>query len=135
MIVVNETRLGRLFNKVSKHLGKIYVLLCFITLCVAYTIYISSQCLCGARSKETQIEIGKIDQAVQQYKIMNNQQLPGSLDDLEKQKFLPKVPRDPWNTTYYYFMSTNNTYIIFSAGPDGEPLTADDITAADKKIK
>lgn len=39
------------------------------------------------------------------------------------------LPRDPWNNPYIYkFPSDHNLdYDVFSAGPDGQPGTADDI--------
>ena len=37
------------------------------------------------------------------------------------------IPRDPWDA--YYYLQTNRTgFTVGSAGPDGQPNTADDIT-------
>lgn len=96
-----------------------------ITCCVAMDRYGTS---CGRAFKQARLDINNIDQAVQQYQIMNNRRLPGNLDELAKQKFLPKISKDPWNKPYYYFLTANNDYVIFSAGPDNIALTSDDIT-------
>jgi general secretion pathway protein G len=41
-----------------------------------------------------------------------------------------EVPRDPWGHPYFYIYPSAgnpNNYDLFSAGPDGQPGTADDI--------
>lgn len=39
------------------------------------------------------------------------------------------IPPDPWNSPYFYEWLGPNQYRIYSAGPDGVPNTADDITS------
>ena len=130
MIVATPPLLARLYNRV--HPVKTCVFLCLMlflgTAYVATDVHWTS---CGSGLKEAQIELSKLQQGVQQYQIMNNRELPGSLEDLAKQKFVPKVPKDPWNNNYYYFITTDKTYLLFSAGPDGLALTEDDIQLAE----
>lgn len=38
------------------------------------------------------------------------------------------IPPDPWSQPYYYELISPTQYRIYSAGPDGTPNTADDIS-------
>jgi len=49
---------------------------------------------------------------------------PASPDELP---FIDRIPLDPWGHSYVYRHDQANGYVLFSAGPDGIPGTADDI--------
>ena len=53
-------------------------------------------------------------------------QLPGELDDLLRQGFIQAPLTDAWGQPMRYFLHGEQRYLLFSAGPDGLPLTADD---------
>ena len=85
----------------------------------------------SANEKTTNIQMGNLKAAIQQYRVEFNK-APSSLDDLVN---TPKgtslldgdeVPKDGWDNEFT-FEKTGNKYKITSNGPDGLPNTEDDI--------
>lgn len=120
-----------LANSRGMTLVEVLIVLTIMASIMGVVGFVAVNALDKAGTKEAQIEISKIDQAVQQYQIMNSRKLPESLDDLAKQKFLPKVPKDPWNEDYVYRKVNDKTYEVFSKGPDQKEGTEDDVKKAD----
>ena len=84
--------------------------------------------------REAKIEVGNLDQMIQQYMIMGSPpKLPEQLEDLTKGRnpVTKKVPDDPWGKPYVYRKSGSREYELFSAGPDGQEGTEDDIRMDD----
>jgi general secretion pathway protein G len=83
--------------------------------------------------EETREEAAKGDiaayrKAIKHYARDHDKTLPTSLYDLvgEKRGYIREVNLDPWGN-YYVYRPAGSTYEIFSAGPDGQAGTADDI--------
>lgn len=53
--------------------------------------------------------------------------LPGSLAELEDQNLVQEVPLDPWGNAYIYTKESSTDYELYSAGPDGQKGTLDDV--------
>ena len=94
----------------------------------------SANVICdGNPIKETRIEAGNLDKAVQQYMLMQSppRGAPETLAQLTMgdMPVTKKVPHDPWGNDYIYRRMSDREWEIFSCGPDGEPGTEDDILA------
>ena len=84
----------------------------------------------GAEADITTINIMQVVQAVETYKISNNDRLPATIADLgDGAEF---AYRDPWDTTYRLAYEdgpgTSTVVVVTSAGPDRAFDTDDDIT-------
>ncbi len=70
--------------------------------------------------------------AIDLFQLDNNDQLPRSLNDLVggRRNYVNEVKDDPWGNPYHYRAPgrNNRKYDLFSAGPDGQPGTDDDIS-------
>lgn len=53
--------------------------------------------------------------------------LPGSLEVLIEEGFVVYAPADAWGKPLQYFLTGEDTYLLFSVGPDGQALSPDDI--------
>ncbi len=79
-------------------------------------------------------DVANLISAVQTYAVEHNDQYPKALEDLvtdAKRKYLRELKKDPWGNAYVYKAGTNPKkmdFEIFSAGIDGAPGTADDVT-------
>ena len=89
--------------------------------------FVAVNALDKAAIKEAEIQLGKTDQQIQQYQIMNSRKLPENLEDLVKQKFSTNVPKDGWNQDFIYRKINEKEYELFSKGPDEQEGTEDDI--------
>ena len=89
----------------------------------------------NAEKKETQILIKRLVQQVKLYKT-DHKKYPSSLDDLVSD-YLEEIPTDPWGGDIYYETPgshANKKFEIWSAGPDEEEDTDDDITSWKKAV-
>ncbi len=82
-----------------------------------------------ARKRAAKGDIANYMTAIDLYALDHNDQLPASLDDLVsgKRKYVRELNTDPWGNRYVYNVKGSD-YDIFSAGRDGQPGTADDVT-------
>jgi hypothetical protein len=55
------------------------------------------------------------------------QRLPDTLEELVDQDLTDEVPTDPWGNTYIYKKESTTEFTVFSAGPDGQADTLDDV--------
>jgi general secretion pathway protein G len=83
-----------------------------------------------ANIKKAQIEIGNLSGFVERYLVQSTPpRLPDSLEDLTAGPIpiTKKVPKDPWGNDYIYERINNREFNIYSAGPDGQVGTEDDV--------
>ena len=90
-----------------------------------------------ARINAAKGDIANYSTAIDLYALKNNDKYPGTLQDLitGKRKYVKELRDDTWGTPYIYDPPTNpldGDYVVFSAGPDGQPGTADDVTSTSK---
>lgn len=84
-------------------------------------------------AKDTRInralqDIRTLENAVERYVLDNNDQMPRTLDDV--QKYLKEPPKDPWGNGYVYKtpgIYRTESFDIHSMGPDGADGTEDDV--------
>ena len=89
---------------------------------------------CDTSFKDAGIECKNLSSMVEQYMLKgSHSKLPDTLEDLTQGRnpITKKIPQDPWGTDYIYRKTGDRQFEIFSAGPDGEAGTEDDITAED----
>ncbi|MFB6375917.1 MAG: type II secretion system protein GspG [Bradymonadaceae bacterium] len=90
-----------------------------------------------AQSKNARMGIEKLSQMCQTYSMMysSDSSVPDSLDQLTQgQNPLVKNKselKDPWGNKYVYEKKGAQNYVIYSAGPDGQPGTKDDVHPKD----
>ncbi|MFP4499613.1 MAG: type II secretion system major pseudopilin GspG [Candidatus Hydrogenedentota bacterium] len=70
---------------------------------------------------------------------IDNGQYPSSLDDLVsgRRRYVRELNNDPWGNPYYYEPPSDplaDDFDVFSAGPDGQPGTEDDVTYSSENI-
>jgi len=80
-------------------------------------------------------DIATYGSAIDLYALDHNDEYPSSLDDLVggRRNYVKEVRPDPWGNPYVYEPPTDilkANYTVFSAGPDGQPGTADDVTSS-----
>jgi len=70
--------------------------------------------------------------AIDLFQLDNNDQLPKSINDLVggKRNYVKEIKPDPWGNPYQFQAPGKNKrpYELFSAGPDGQAGTEDDIS-------
>ncbi len=78
--------------------------------------------------RTAQMELAQIEQMIETY-YMTEQQLPEKLEDLTEgpHPITHEVPADPWGNEYIYEVHGERDFEVYSAGPDGEPGTDNDI--------
>ncbi|MBN7823650.1 type II secretion system major pseudopilin GspG [Bowmanella dokdonensis] len=96
-----------------------------------------------AQLKKAAIDIQQLESAIQMYKVRTNL-LPTTDQGLEAlvnaptldpvprnfpaEGFINRLPQDPWGNPYYLLSPGEmGTFDVFSAGPDMQPGTEDDI--------
>lgn len=87
-----------------------------------------------ANIKSAGLQITNLVQQVKMYK-SDHKKYPSSLEDLVDD-YIDEVPDDPWGGEYFYESPgshANKKFEIWSAGPDEEEDTDDDITSWKKK--
>lgn len=82
-----------------------------------------------ARIRAAKGDIASYTTAIDLYALDHNDKFPASLQDLVggSRKYVRELNKDPWGNEYVY-KASGNDYQIFSAGPDGQAGTADDVT-------
>ncbi len=100
-----------------------------------------------AKIKTTIAQIGSFKSALEMFEVDNGKFPPGrnGLQDLitkpryassDWHQYLDKIPKDPWGNDYIYECPgrhNQNSYDIYSPGPDGQAGNDDDIGNWDKK--
>lgn len=87
-----------------------------------------------AKTSRAKQDIANLMSVIQTYAIEHNDQYPKALSDLvtdAKRKYLRELKNDPWGNPYLYKAGSDPKKMDFSvssAGPDGAPGTADDVT-------
>lgn len=91
-----------------------------------------------ARVKAAMGDIKAYEGAIELYALEHEDQYPKSLQDLVNdpdREYIRDLNKDPWGNDYVYIVPGKvhkKSYDIFSAGPDGQPGTEDDVTPWDK---
>lgn len=91
------------------------------------------------RGRSTEARINRARADIQQYLgfisqyEIDNGKYPQRLEDLisGNRKYLRELNKDPWGNPYFFqppSSATSDDYDVFSAGPDGQPQTEDDVT-------
>jgi general secretion pathway protein G len=78
--------------------------------------------------------IANVQQALGHYRLETNKSCPADLDELFKEKYITKKPRDPWGEKLIFKCpGEHNTEgaDVSSKGPDKQEGTDDDITSWD----
>ena len=83
-----------------------------------------------AQLREARVELSSLDAMVQQHMLMHS--TSGSPDELEeltggRAPITRELLADPWGTSYVYRKKGARDYELFSAGPDGQEGTEDDV--------
>src|SRR5688572_19252080 len=83
----------------------------------------------AAKREQTKATLGELTRAVSAFDVQNNR-CPTSVEELMRDGLIASVPNDPWgNPVAFMPPSDDNPGNAFvSGGPDGQLLTADDIT-------
>ena len=85
-----------------------------------------------------QVQAEEILRYVRLYRLEKSH-LPKTIEELVEANYMRAVPKDPWGRPYFLLFKTRmvdgksrQDAAVVSAGPDGEPGTADDVTASVK---
>lgn len=124
---MSEAMRASLQNARGMTLVEVLIVLTIMASIMGVVGFVAVNALDKAAIKEAEIQLGKLDQQIQQYQIMNSRKLPENLDDLVKQKFTTAVPKDGWNQEFIYRKINEKEYELFSKGPDEQEGTEDDI--------
>lgn len=86
----------------------------------------------NSKIKRASVEVGNLGNAVTQYFVLTND-YPDSLDQLANPSggiapIIREIPKDPWNNDYQY-SKNNDSFELYSMGPDGVRGGGDDICA------
>lgn len=84
-----------------------------------------------ARKRAAKGDIASYTTAIDLYALDHNDKLPASLQDLVsgKRQYVRELNKDPWGNDYVY-KPQGSKYTIFSAGPDGQAGSPDDVTSS-----
>lgn len=88
-----------------------------------------------ANISEARIEITQLTNMCDAYYLSSSpKKMPDSLADLAEgpSPLTQKVPKDPWGADYIYKKEGARKVIIYSAGPDGNEGTEDDVHSEDE---
>lgn len=85
----------------------------------------------NANIREAQTQIGTLMQAVDSYYVFRNE-YPENLDQLADPPrgmapILERIPEDPWGNPYQYAREGNQSFNVYSFGPDGNNGGGDDV--------
>lgn len=81
--------------------------------------------------KTATIEIRKLSETAATYYLSQSPRAyPDELSDLSSgpSPLVEELPKDPWGNAYIYEKPSPTSFKIYSAGPDGQPGTEDDVT-------
>ncbi|MFP4600575.1 MAG: type II secretion system protein GspG [Persicimonas sp.] len=93
-------------------------------------VYSLESALAQAATEQAKREIRDLESMVDAYYLQSSpRSLPDSLDELTRgdDPIAESIPNDPWGNAYIYRVQSESDYELFSAGPDGEPDTSDDV--------
>lgn len=112
-------------------LVEIMIVLTIMAGIMAFAAYNVVGYMKNAKIREAQSEVGQIRGFIDLFRV-NHNRLPDELAELEQEvdgfaKITNKVPNDPWDNPYDYSTSNDNTFILFSLGPDGQSGSDDDV--------
>jgi general secretion pathway protein G len=112
-------------------LVEIMIVLTIISAVMAFAAFNVVSYMKTARIKEAGIQATKFMQFVQLYFVQHGE-FPESLEELTTEgdgahAITDHVPADPWGNPYVYQRSSNGEFTVWSAGPDGQSGTHDDI--------
>jgi general secretion pathway protein G len=84
-----------------------------------------------ARKRAAKGDISSYTTAIDLYALDHNDKVPGSLQDLVsgKRQYVRELNKDPWGNEYIY-KAQGSKYEVFSAGPDGQAGSPDDIKSS-----
>ena len=87
----------------------------------------------NAKVKKAQTEVAQIANFIESYYAFQ-EEFPSSLEDLVNPPggmapITREIPLDPWRNDYEFNRTGNDSYELFSAGPDGQTGSDDDIFA------
>jgi hypothetical protein len=81
-----------------------------------------------AAVQEAELEIRNIRSMVDTFYLRTApQRLPDQLSELVDQNITDQVPTDPWGKPYLYQKESSTEFDVYSAGPDGQADTLDDV--------
>lgn len=85
----------------------------------------------NAKIKEASAEVEQIRGFIESYHLIHGN-LPRELSQLEEEvdgygSITERMPNDPWDSPYEYSTSNDNSYTLYSMGPDGQSGSQDDI--------
>ncbi len=87
---------------------------------------------CRSNVRVAQMEVGQLEQMVETYYMTENE-VPDDLDQLTEgnQPITEVIPDDPWGNAYIYEIedADEGTFVVYSAGRDGQPGTEEDVYA------
>ena len=86
---------------------------------------------CGlspANTKEAEIQMGNLNQALELYYTRTDpHRYPTNLDLLVHKCIMQEVPKDPWGEPYIYYRDSRTEFTLYSKGPDKMIGTPDDV--------
>jgi hypothetical protein len=81
-----------------------------------------------AAVQEAEISIRNLRSSVDSFYMRSTPQgLPDELQELVDQRIIAREPIDPWGKPYIYNKESATDFKIYSAGPDGQAGTLDDV--------
>ncbi|WP_168210559.1 type II secretion system protein GspG [Persicimonas caeni] len=81
-----------------------------------------------AAVQEAELGIRNLQTKIDEFFLQSEpRRLPDSLEELEQQNVVDNLPTDPWGNAYIYTKKSATDYEIYSAGPDGQKGTLDDV--------
>jgi general secretion pathway protein G len=147
---MTRKRTTRRLRRSGRHgftLMEVLLVLAILVIMGTFAVTNFSKVFAGAKVKSAQTQINHLIGPLNMYQMDigtfpdNNQGLnalrvaPPDLTDPTKWNgpYLGKdIPKDPWENSYYYERLAPKEYRIYSAGPDGQPGTDDDIIGGDE---
>ncbi len=84
-----------------------------------------------ARIERARSDISTYITQIEAYALDHNDKYPESLQDLVSgnRKYVRELNKDPWGNDYVY-KPQGSSFDFFSAGPDGQAGTSDDVTTS-----
>ncbi|MCA9565318.1 MAG: type II secretion system protein GspG [Myxococcales bacterium] len=127
-------RTGKILRLAPRQAGmtlvEIMIVLTIMAGIMGFAAYSVVGYLKSSKIKDAQAEVAQIKGFIQNYYIQCNS-YPDDLSDLESGclgAITDHVPNDPWDNPYEYVREQNSP-VVFSAGPDGQSGTEDDVYA------